>query len=262
MKKRLLAVLCTMIMLMSVITPGALADDGYKTGAELYKEGITDYKYKAGEIMKYDEPVTLTFGRPIDFNASAFVKMAENGEPVTDNRWIKLYREKVNVNAEYALDNASGTDYGQQLLLAMTAGELPDVFLISDLSMLNQMAEAGVIMDLTEIWQANANETLGKLVEAEGTAIYGASMVDGKLYAIPQKMPSTNEYDHLWVRRDWLKEQGLEMPKTMADVKNIAKVFKENYEENVGLLFGNNYMWDMQAIFWAFGGGNNKNRDQ
>lgn len=262
MKKRLLAVLCTMIMLMSVITPSALADDGYKTGTELYKEGITDYKYKAGEIMKYDEPVTLTFGRPIDFNSSAFVKMAENGEPVTDNRWIKLYREKVNVNAEYGLDNASGTDYGQQLLLAMTAGELPDVFLISDLSMLNQMAEAGVIMDLTEIWQANANETLGKLVEAEGTAIYGASMVDGKLYAIPQKMPSTNEYDHLWVRRDWLKEQGLEMPKTMADVKNIAKVFKENYEENVGLLFGNNYMWEMEAIFWAFGGGNNKSRDQ
>lgn len=147
MNKRLFAILSVLVMLMSVIAPSALAEGEYKSGAELYKEGITEYKYQAGEIMKYDEPVTLTSGRAIDFNASAFVKMAENGEPVTNNRWIQLYRDKVNVNVEYGLDNASGSDYGQQLLLAMTTGELPDVFLIGDLSMLNQMAEAHYQLD-------------------------------------------------------------------------------------------------------------------
>ena len=262
MNKRLLAILCTAIMLMSIVLPGALAETACKTGAELYKEGIGEYRYKAGEVKKYDEEITLTFGRPIDFNATAYVTMAEKGEPVTDNRWIRLYRDAVNVNAVYGLDNASGTDYNQQLLLAMTPGELPDVFLITDLSMLNQLAEAGAILDLTELWQENANETLGHLIEAEGSAIYGSSMVDGKLYAIPQKMPSTNEYDHLWVRRDWLREQGLDIPTTMADVKNVARVFKESYADNVGLMFSNSYMWEYEAIFWAFGGGDNKSRDQ
>ena len=262
MKKRLFAVLCTMIMLMSVITPGVLADGEYKTGAELYKEGITDYKYKAGEYKKFDEQITLTFGRSIDLNANHFMKMAERGEPVTNNRWIQMFRNEVNVDAVYGLDNASGSDYNQQLLLAMTAGELPDAFITGDLGLLSQMAEAGVIMDLTEIWQENANETLGELIEMEGTSVYGAPMVDGKLYGLPIKMPSTNEYNHLWVRRDWLKEQGLDIPKTMADVKNVAKVFKANYENNVGLMFGNNYLWEMEAIFWAFDGGNNRGRDQ
>ena len=161
MKKRLCATLCAMILLVCAALPCASGETTYKSGVELYREGITDYQYKAGEIKKYDEPITLTFGRAIDFNSTAYVKMAENGEPVTDNRWIQLYRDAVNVNAVHGLDNASGTDYNQQLLLAMASGELPDVFLITDLSMLNQMAEAGVIMDLTELWQANANETLG-----------------------------------------------------------------------------------------------------
>ena len=113
MNKRLLAILCTAIMLMSIVLPGALAETACKTGAELYKEGIGEYRYKAGEVKKYDEEITLTFGRPIDFNATAYVTMAEKGEPVTDNRWIRLYRDAVNVNAVYGLDNASGTDYNQ-----------------------------------------------------------------------------------------------------------------------------------------------------
>ena len=47
-------------MLMSIVLPGALAETACKTGAELYKEGIGEYRYKAGEVKKYDEEITLT----------------------------------------------------------------------------------------------------------------------------------------------------------------------------------------------------------
>lgn len=238
------------------------AGGGYLTAAELYKGGVADFKYKAGEFKKYEDTLHLTFGRPIDFNATELVAMAEAGEPVENNRWIQYYRDALNIECEYGLTNASGGDYNQQILLAMSAGELPDIFQVYDLSMLSQLAEAGAIWDLTEIYQDNVNETLGNLLESEGTAIYSTGMYDNRLYAIPQKMPSTNAYDHCWVRRDWLEEQGLDVPETMDDVKNIARTFVDNYEDNIGLMFSNSYMFEYQAIFWAFGGGDNNSRDQ
>ena len=54
--------------------------------------------------------------------------------------------------------------------------------------------------------------------------------------AVPVKMPSTNGYNHCWVRQDWLDDLGLERPKTMDDVHDIAKAFVENKENNIGLM--------------------------
>ncbi len=233
-----------------------------QSAAELYENGIQNYQYAAGEMKTYDEGLTLTFGRNMDLNDDNWLQMAERGEPIENNRWIQYYKEALNIDCEYALTNASLTDYNQELLLAMTSGELPDVFHVFNQSMISQLAEAGVIWDLTEIYQNNANETLGGIIEGEGTEIYSTGMYDGKLYAIPQKMPSTNSYNHCWVRRDWLEELGLDVPETMEDVKNIAAAFKEHYEDNVGLMFSNSYMSEYQGIFWAFGGKENSARNQ
>lgn len=240
----------------------AEAEGTTQSALDLYENGILNYKYAAGEMKTYDEGITLTFGRNMDLNDDNWLQMAERGEPIENNRWIQYYKEALNIDCEYALTNASLTDYNQELLLAMTSGDLPDVFHVFDQSMISQLAEAGVIWDMTEIYQNNANETLGSIIEGEGTEIYSTGMYDGKLYAIPQKMPSTNSYNHCWVRRDWLEELGLDVPETMEDVKNIAAAFMENYEDNVGLMFSNSYMSEYQGIFWAFGGKENSYRNQ
>ena len=281
MKKKGLALLLCSAMLMTCFSGCGFSDNGSSTASQvseeqtegtpeednstqsatsLYENGIQDYQYAAGEMKKYEEGLTLTFGRNIDLNAENWLEMAERGEPIENNRWIQYYKEALNIDCVYELANA--TDYNQQLLLAMTSGTLPDAFHVYDQTMISQLAEAGVIWDMTEIYQQNANETLGSVIEGEGTEIYSTGMYDGKLYAIPQKMPSTNSYNHLWVRRDWLEELNLEEPKTLDDVKAVAAAFVENYEDNVGLLFSNSYMYEYQGIFWAFGGKENKDRNQ
>lgn len=258
--KKLLAIFTAITCLAA---SGVMVSAEESTGAQsLYENGISEYYYAAGEMKMYDETLHLTFGRNMDLNASNWLEMAELGEPIENNRWIQYFKNTLNIECEYGLTNANLGDYNQQLLLAMTSGELPDVFHVFDQSMIAQLAEAGAIWDMTDIWQENANETLGNLLESEGTEIYSTGMYDGKLYAIPQKMPSTNSYNHCWVRRDWLEEQGLDLPETMEDVKNIAKTFKENYEDNVGLMFSNSYMYEYEGIFWAFGGQENKDRNQ
>ncbi len=262
MRTQKMLALITGITCVSMTPMMSYAESTVTDGKTLYEQGIQDYQYAAGEMKTYDETLHLTFGRNMDLNSENWLKMAEQGEPIENNRWIQYYRDKLNIECEYSLTNASLGDYNQQILLAMTSGELPDVFHVFDQSMIKQLAEAGAIWDMTEIWQENANETLGHLVESEGTNIYSTGMYDGKLYAIPQKMPSTNSYNHCWVRRDWLEELGLDIPQTMDDVKNVAQAFKEHYEDNVGLMFSNSYMYEYEGIFWAFGGKKNKDRNQ
>lgn len=285
MKKRLLITVIVMILVMTMIagcgqskvpatdskgdqtTSGSdkTGDRGstkYLTGIELFKQGVSDYQYDYGQVKKWDNKLTVTFGRPMDLNAQEFQKMAEAGEPIENSRWIQYFREALNIECVYELTNPIQADYEQQLILGMSSNDLPDIFLVFTQSLINQMAEAGIIHDLTNIYQANVNRTLGDLIEAEGTEIYGTAMVDGKLYAIPQKMPSTNSYNHCWVRRDWLEKFGLDLPKTMDDVKNIAKIFKENLPDNIGLMFSNSYLYEYPGIFWAFGGQQNSSRNQ
>lgn len=51
--------------------------------------------------------------------------------------------------------------------------------------------------------------------------------VDGRQYAIPAVEVETGSVQVLNVRQDWLDEYGLDAPKTLDDVENIAKVFAE-----------------------------------
>lgn len=228
---------------------------GEETESTSYaKNGVGDTAYGPGEFKKYDEKITLTYGRVLDANGDGYLKMEEAGEPYTDNRWTRYFEEELNIGTEYSMITPNGVDYNQKLLLAMTSGTLPDVFLVSDLSVLKQLAESGAIADLTTVYKENVNPTLRDIIEYEGTDIYNPVTYDGKLMAIPVKMPSTNGYNHCWVRQDWLDELGLDRPETMDDVHDIAKAFVENKENNIGLMLSEEYLSESKGIFWAFGG--------
>lgn len=216
--------------------------------------GVGDTKYGAGELKKWDEPITVTFGKVLDENGEGVLAMEAAGEPLEDNRWTRYYKEELNVIAKYEMVIANSVDYNQKLLLAMSSGTLPDVFQVNDLSVLKQLAESGAIADLTTIYKENVNTTYRDIMEYEGTEIYNPVTFDGKLYAIPVKMPSTNGYNHCWVRQDWLDELKLDRPETMQDVHDIAKAFVENYDNNIGLMLNEEYISESKGIFWAYGG--------
>jgi putative aldouronate transport system substrate-binding protein len=203
-------------------------------------------------LFKYDPPIEVKFGKWLDVNADSLVRMEKDGEPYDNNRWIKYFRDDVGVESKYHL-TATG-DYGQKLLMAMSANDLPDIFSVYDLSQLKQLADAGSVVDLTDSYKTYANDTLREVLEFEGKEIFNPVSFNGHMYAIPVKMPSTNGYNHCWVRQDWLDELGLARPKTMDDVKAIAKAFKQKSSGNIGLMLGKDYLGEAKGIFWAFGG--------
>ncbi|MFR1306348.1 extracellular solute-binding protein [Hominenteromicrobium sp.] len=179
-----------------------------------------------GPFAPYAETVTMDFGVDMDVNSGEATKLAEAGEPYDDNRWIQLFKEKLNVQTNYELV-ATGEQYNQQIKLLMSSNELPDYFKINDWSDFQQMADAGLLTDMTDIYEQYASPLLKSIMETEGEQVYLPVTYNGRMYGLPRTMPSTNGYNHLWIRQDWLDNLGLERPKTMEDVLEIARPLRK-----------------------------------
>lgn len=211
-----------------------------------------------GPFAPYAETVTMDFGVDMDVNSGEATKLAEAGEPYDDNRWIQLFKEKLNVQTNYELV-ATGEQYNQQIKLLMSSNELPDYFKINDWSDFQQMADAGLLTDMTDIYEQYASPLLKSIMETEGEQVYLPVTYNGRMYGLPRTMPSTNGYNHLWIRQDWLDNLGLERPKTMEDVLEIARAFKEKdpdgngESDTLGMRLDQTYM-NQKGLFWGFGG--------
>lgn len=147
------------------------------------------------------------------------------GDDITNNVWIRRYKEKlgVDVKTDWVSD-----EYNTKLNLAISSNDLPDVFRVNP-SQLQQLIEADMIMDLTDVFEQNASERLKGYMEADADS-FESGKKDGKLYGIPQMHWGLIEQpDFIWIRNDWKEELGLEDPKNMDDVKNIALKLMEKH---------------------------------
>lgn len=208
---------------------------------------------------KFDPPIQMRFGTWEDPNGSEYVEMEKAfGETLEKNRWTDYFLETLGIEVVY--DMVQPVDYNQGLLLAMTSGELPDYFRINNYGTLRDMVEAGLITEMGPYYEQYASPLTKQLVESEGDMVFVPGTFDGKLYGLPAKMPSTNSYNHLFIRQDWLDKLGLERPATMDDVVAVARAFKtqdpdgNGEDDTIGLAMDNNFMWQAAGIFWAFGG--------
>ena len=197
------------------------------------------------------ERITLTIGRSEDANVT-YVE----GENSADNYVVRYMSEKLNIDYKHAF-SVPGTEYSNKVSLAITGGDIPDTMTVSEIQ-LRQLVEADMIEDLTDVMNAYMSDSLKERYETtDGYALKSATF-DGKIMAIPNVNAGEDAIPMLYVRQDWLKECGLEAPKTMEDVINIAKTFKEKKmggENTCGLLVQQeiitvgNSMYGLDAAF-------------
>lgn len=205
------------------------------------------------------QAITYTFGRNIDSNADHFVKLqSQFNETLEDNRWTRLFHDELNVNITYSMISDS-TAYNQKLKLAMASGGLPDVFQVQNKSDMRQLMEAGALEDLRPVYDEYASPLLKQMIEMESERVFEPASYKGGLYAIPMKMPSTNFFNHLWIREDWLTNLGLERPQSIEDVYAIAKAFtfddpdQNGQNDTLGMQLDNGFLSNAKGFFWAFG---------
>lgn len=147
------------------------------------------------------------------------------GDDITNNVWIRRYKEKFNIDVK---TDWVSDEYDTKLNLAISSNNLPDVFRVNP-SQLQQLIEADMVMDLTEVFDQNASERLKGYMEADADS-YESGKKDGKLYGIPQMHWGLIEQpDFIWIRNDWKEELQLDDPKSVEDIKNIALKFMEKH---------------------------------
>jgi putative aldouronate transport system substrate-binding protein len=168
----------------------------------------------------YDEEVTVTAFVP-ENSGTEF----QGDDDYGNNPWYRAYKERFNINLQ---NKWVSNDYDTKLNLAIADKDLADVFYV-DSARLNTLHEAGLIMNLEEVFDKYASDVL-KNYRKDYAETWETGCFDGELYGMPQMSYGIiDQFQYIWIRQDWMKECGFEAPKTMDDVIKIATTFAEKY---------------------------------
>ena len=183
-------------------------------------------------LLPYDPPIELSFvGENSIFIEELMQKFP--GETLSDNRWTRLYEDVLGIKIVYDWIE-KGDMYGKKLGVAISSGDIPDVVRV-DASQLRFYSNAGQIQDLTEAYQEYATDFTKEVLTQEGLSPFQAATIEGKLMGIPQIDSSIDKASLIWIRTDWLDNLGLEPPRTMDELIEIAKAFTEKDPDQNGL---------------------------
>ncbi|MEC0267266.1 MULTISPECIES: extracellular solute-binding protein [Paenibacillus] len=169
---------------------------------------------------KYQKPLKMTWA----VQTAAASKLLDN-ETWEDNRWSRLFKDKLNIDLQVAFTADSSTDaYKNKLNAIIASGDLPDVFKTQDTNVFLQLAQNGQLADLTEVYNKYATDSIKEYQKRFADSFKGAT-IDGKLYAIPRMNDNFHEAPFLWIREDWLKRTNSQPPKTIEELVALAKKF-------------------------------------
>lgn len=225
--KRAKAISCMLasLLFISVLLSGC--------GEVLQKNSETanDMKQEATAIDplgKYDPPIDVTAAKFMTQD----VKYPD-GQSEQDNVWVSLYKEMgMSLTYDWVV---KGTDaqYFQRLNVTIASGEIPDIVMVNS-SQLKQLVEAGMLEDLTDVYDQYATPAVKDIFEQDPMALQSATF-DGKLYALPKTEPMIGaQTPVLWVRTDWLQKLNLPVPKTWDDVLKTSKAFTDRDPDGNG----------------------------
>ncbi|UQZ37591.1 ABC transporter substrate-binding protein [Paenibacillus sp. PK3_47] len=199
-------------------------------------------------FSSYSPPVELSMVREFSDDDDLFDFLP--GETLEDNRWTRLYEEELGIKITYDWI-ADGEVYYKKFGMALASGRIPDVVKVNA-QQLRQLSNAGLIQDLSEVYEQNASSFTRETLGEEGSGPFEAATIDGKLMGIPQTASSIEGAQYLWIRTDWLERLGLEPPSTMDELLQLSKAFTEGDPDGNGMddtygLAATSYLWDPVA---------------
>ncbi len=125
----------------------------------------------------------------------------------------------------------SNDDGASALKRQIASGDFPEVFIGNTLrpSDISQYAESGIILPIEDYINEKDTPNIYKLYQ-ERPAIKAASVApDGHIYTLPglkEFMPDYIE-NVMYINKVWLDKLGLDIPRTLDDLKVVLKAFKE-----------------------------------
>lgn len=174
------------------------------------------YAAYSDPVGKHDPIVSVTAARDIVLG-----KEQANYE---NNIWLQMYKDYLGVDLTYDW-LVPTAQYDARVNMAVTSQELPDIMVVN-MRQLYQLQEAGLIHDLTQVWEQSATPLVKEMYEAAGAETsLNIATIDGKLYGIPEVTPIEESCRVMFIREDWRKKLNLPEPKTIEDMMTLFEGF-------------------------------------
>lgn len=119
-----------------------------------------------------------------------------------------------NYGVDMVMDwQAENSEYNNKLSLNIASGSLPDIFFCNNYRTFLQLAQNGLLADLTDIYDDNISDTIKGIDKSYNGRNFEPVTIDGRIMAIPGGNLD-GQQNILWLRKDWLDNLGLDVPDT------------------------------------------------
>ena len=208
---------------------------------------------------KYPELITYTLGKMTGSNRSNMPV----GDTYENNAYTRYIRNLLNIQNINKFE-AEGIYYDNIVSMAISDQDIPDIMIVSDLTILKHLVDSDAIEDLTTSYENCASERIKEIYDSYQGKALEAVTFDGKIMAIPDVNISYGP-NLLWIRKDWLDKLGLDIPENLDDLEYVIQQFVEKdpgsngVGKTIGLLCDQNISgnydleYQMDIIFSTFG---------
>lgn len=256
--------LCLSLILVTALAVDQHDKDFFDTQVQLLADNLQKFyeeNYGEGELVApYDEPVEVTIVNYYNTNLETNMATWTDwwGETLENNRYVVAAEKALNIKIKYLwLKNDADKGYEKQLRLAITAGEIPDMFIVTNQNDLVQLAESGLIMPVDDVVDKYFTTWDKQIQSSDGGKLYEMAMYDGQCYGIPCNISDTDTFSYIWLRKDWMDKLNLEAPKTMDDLRNIMLAFQEaklgGSENTYGMVIDKDLYYSTRGLFAGYG---------
>lgn len=219
--------------------PYNLSPVKYDTRNDRYLNGIN-----ATKLPVTDKPVTLVIWR--GFNSNVMKGLDES-------EFFKELEKRTGVKVEFVYPPIGQETDNFNLRIA--SDDLPHIFSTPPqyAGGYQKAVEDGVYLELTPYYNKGLMPNIKWL--RENNEEINRDIVDdkGRMYFFPMiDIVPSDPWSGLWVREDWLKELGLELPKTIDDWDNMLRAMKK--AKNIAPLAIDITKWYGVATNYAFAG--------
>lgn len=148
---------------------------------------------------------------------------------VEDNVFQDEVLRDLNIDITYKwVADISQTDSKFATMIA--SGDIPDYFNVADANLAFQLINDGYCMDITDVYDQYASDALKEL-DSSFPEAHDSMKVDGRLFGLSELGYGIgNELNLVWVRNDWLKQSGKDVPVTLDELYELAEWFMENID--------------------------------
>ena len=265
--KKIVAILAALCMLLSCASAFAIDQhepDYLAQQMQLMKDNLISYWEEKGEgdiIKPYDEPITVHvvnyYGSTVEANMATWNEWW--GETLENNRFIQACRDILNIDIQYDwLVNSADSGYVRKMRMEMAAGNLPDVWLVTDQTDLLQLAANEQIIPVDDIIKTTMTQEDQDIIYSDGGRLVEMASYEGQCYGIPRNISDTDTFSYIWLRKDWMEKLNLEAPKTMEDLKAIMDAFMaadfdgDGEANTYGMIIDKDLYYGTRGLFAAF----------